>query len=180
MITITCASGEIGSLQLATSPPPIHIVGNAVGDNKMYGETYGVEVLTDYRPFRWWHLQLSYTYLQMQLHLEKDSTDVWFEKQSEGSSPHNQVSLRSMMDLPGSIECDLWFRYVENLPEQDVPSYLVLDARIGWRPTDYLELSIVGRNLFDNQHPEFTDPDFIKTVPTEVEHSIYGKVTWRF
>ena len=38
---------------------------------------------------------------------------------------------------------------------------------------------IIGQNLLDNHHPEFL-PDFINTRPTEVERSIYGRVTWSF
>jgi iron complex outermembrane recepter protein len=35
-----------------------------------------------------------------------------------------------------------------------VPGYVALDARIGWRVTDGLELSLAGSNLLDDQHPE--------------------------
>jgi hypothetical protein len=36
-------------------------------------------------------------------------------------------------------------------------------------------VALVVENLFDNQHAEFTSP-----LHTEVERSIYGKLTWRF
>ena len=39
-----------------------------------------------------------------------------------------------------------------------VPSYAELDARIAWRPTNALELSLVGRNLLHRRHPEYGFP----------------------
>jgi iron complex outermembrane receptor protein len=53
---------------------------------------------------------------------------------------------------------------------------VALDVHLGWRPTKNLELSIVGQNLLDPQHPEFGTP----ATRTEVQRSVYGKVTCRF
>ena len=172
-------TGEIAGLELVTSPPPTHLLVEAQGDNKMYGETYGVEAVCEYYPFRWWKLQFIYSFLRVQLHLESDSTDVWFEE-IEGMSPRNQASVRSEIDVTEDVEVDLGLRYVDRLSATNIPSYLVLDARIGWRPWDNIEFSVVGQNLFDDRHPEFGDTAFINMIPTEVEHSVYGKVTVRF
>ena len=52
-----------------------------------------------------------------------------------------------------------------------------MDLRLGWFPTENLEMAVVGRNLLDDQHPEFVP----QTGPQrEVENSVYGKVTLRF
>ena len=83
------------------------------------------------------------------------------------------------MDLVKNIELDLWVRYVDNLPAQDIDSYTTLDVRIGWKPYKSLELSIVGRNLLDSQHPEFKG-EILANPFTEIERSIYGKITWRY
>jgi hypothetical protein len=65
------------------------------------------------------------------------------------------------------------------LQNRDVPAYTALDARFGWRSKDHRwEFSIVGQSLF-NVHKEFA-PSFIQTETTEVETSVYGKVTFRF
>ena len=157
-------------------------------------ETYGIELAIDCRLRHWWHLKGAYSFLQMQLHPDSDSTDVWFEA-DEGRSPHHQVSLRSMIDLPRNLEFDLWFRYVDALPagggkdgntlivgkyRTDVKSYFTLDARLGWKPTKDLELSLAGQNLLDDKHPEFTKPFFINSIPAEVERGVYAKITYRF
>jgi iron complex outermembrane receptor protein len=82
------------------------------------------------------------------------------------------------MDLPHHLELDLGFRYVDSLPNRDVPSYTTIDARLGWRPTPHWEFSIAGQNLF-GKHKEFA-PSYIQTQTTEVETSVFGKVTFRF
>ena len=144
----------------------------------MKGETYGVEVAANWFALDWWRLQAAYTYLQMQLHLDADSGDTMSES-AEGESPHHQISFRSSTDLPMDLELDLWVRYVDNLPTQNVGSYITLDTRFAWKPHKQLEVSIVGQNLLDNYHPEF-QPEIVDTSPTEVERSVYGKITWQF
>ena len=41
------------------------------------------------------------------------------------------------------------------------------------------EVYLQGQNLLDDQHPEF-EPEFLGTVATEVQRSVYAKITWRF
>ena len=71
---------------------------------------------------------------------------------------------------------DVILRYVDELETGNLPSYLVMDIRWAWAPRDGLELSVVGRNLLDDHHPEFID-QFGEA--TEVESGVYGMVTWR-
>ena len=87
------------------------------------------------------------------------------------------------MDLPENMEFDTGLRYVDQLPINNgptagiVPSYYELDARLAWHPTKNLEISIVGQNLLQGEHPEYGFPD-----PTQVEigRSVYGKIAWHF
>ncbi len=147
-------------------------------ENKADAETYGVEVVADWRATPWWRLVGTYTFLQVQLHLDSDSNSVLGER-AEGNSPHHQFSLRSALDLPKGVELDLWLRYVDALSAPDIPSYFTLDARLGWRPRPALELALVGQNLLDGQHTEFVD-EFLFTRQAEIERGIYAKVTWWF
>ncbi|PYM12226.1 MAG: TonB-dependent receptor, partial [Verrucomicrobia bacterium] len=139
---------------------------------------YGIEFAPSWQLTEWWRLQAAYTFLQMQLHRDAGSGDTTSER-DERRSPHHQFSLRSSMDLLHNVEFDCAFRYVEGLPDFQIPSYAVVDVRLAWRPLRDLELAIVGQNLLDNRHPEFQSL-FIPTERTEVQHSVYGKVTWRY
>jgi len=169
---------EPGGPFLEISPSPAHLVFLSSADNEMEGETYGIEVAADWRASDWWRIQASYTYLQIQLELDRDSGDTISES-AEGESPHHQLSLRSSMDIVRDLALDLWVRYVDDLPSQDVDSYFTLDVRLGWKLYGNVELSVVGQNLLDDQHPEYK-PEIIDTIPTEVERGVYGKVTWQF
>jgi iron complex outermembrane receptor protein len=155
-----------------------------VATNDANGETYGVEVAAGWRPRNWWRLSTSYTYLRMILEhefIEVDASSGYGESENlEGGSPRNQVYLRSSMDVGPQVEFDLGLRYVDELPSKEVDSYLDLDLRLGWMASDILELSLVGKSLLDKQHAEFSQPNFLRTLPSEVERSFYGAMVWRF
>jgi iron complex outermembrane receptor protein len=158
-----------------SSPPSVR----AFAANKLAGQTYGGEISLNYQPATWWRLRAGYSLLFMNLHRVEGGRDSASERLIEGTSPRNQFLLRSSMDLPRDFEFDATLRYVDSLPSLNVDSYLALDLRLGWHPTENVELSIVAQNLFDHQHREF-GPTTVATGSTEVESSIYGKVTIRF
>ena len=142
--------------------------------NRRTGEAYGVEFAPAWQVVDWWRLQAAYSYLQIQIH-----HDTPLDPPDEGRSPHHQFSFRSVMDLPGNVQFDSVVRYVDSLPAMNIPSYLALDLRVAWWPTKNLEIAIIGRDLLDNRHPEFRSSS-VATLATEVERSVFGKITWRF
>jgi iron complex outermembrane recepter protein len=135
-----------------------------------------------------WRLRGSYTWLQMDLDLDSNSTDP-ANTLIEKSSPKQQFMIRSSLDLPHHFEFDLAFRYVSSLETRDfgsatprtrkVSSYPGLDARLAWHPCRNLEISIVGQSLLQSEHREF-NPTTVRGPSAEVERSVYGKVTWQF
>jgi iron complex outermembrane receptor protein len=125
-------------------------------------------------------LKLSYAYLETRLEASDTHMPIpfpGFGVEEEGNDPHNMFSAHSSINLPYNIQFDQLVRFVDELPNPVVHSYLELDLRLAWRPIDHLELALIGRNLLDNQHPEF-GPD--TPLREEVERSIFGKVTWQF
>jgi iron complex outermembrane receptor protein len=84
-----------------------------------------------------------------------------------------------MMNLPNEIQLDSWLRYVDALRAGGTSPYITLDARLAWRPFPGLELALVGQNLLDHSHPEFS-AEILENLSTEVPRSFYGKITWRF
>jgi iron complex outermembrane receptor protein len=154
-------------------------VSPSIVKNKLFGETYGVELSATAQVTRQWRLQGSYSYFDAQLHREPGSRDTTTEAIDEGSSPHNQFFIRSLLDVGWNIQFDSTLRYVDVLPLPKVPSYITLDLRLAWSPRKDLEFAVVGRNLLDDRHPEFA-PTFIGTQRTEVERSVYGMVVWHY
>jgi iron complex outermembrane receptor protein len=163
---------------VACPTPPFFLcfLGQSQLDNHGSAESYGVEVAADWRLESWWRVQGAYTYLHLDVdHDEPNGLTV----HTDGRDPSHQLSLRSSFDLGEDWELDVWGRYVSELPERGVDGYFTFDMRLGWRPADGIELAIVGQNLADSEHLEFT-PELIDTTPTEVPRSVYGKVTVSF
>jgi iron complex outermembrane receptor protein len=170
---------------LEPQPPVFAAVGgiaNTVSplfiENHLDGHSYGGELSVDWRVNENWRLVGYYTYLQMQLTADASSGDTTSEEQ-EGQSPENQLALRSLLNLPGDLEFDSTLRYVDDLPALDVGGYLELDLRLAWQAAKNLEISVVGQNLLDSSHEEFstTLPAFEKVA---VERGVYGKVIWTY
>lgn len=160
---------------------PLHPgpVSPSIVKNKLFGDTYGTEIAATAQLTKRWRVQGSYSYFDAQLHREHGSHDGTTKTTDEGSSPHNQVSLQSLVDLGWNIQFDSTLRYVDTLLAPKIPSYLTMDVRVAWSPRKDLEIAIVGRNLLDDQHPEFA-PTFIGTQKSEVQRSVYGTVVWRY
>ncbi len=139
----------------------------------MSGETYGAELSVNWKVNDSWRLSSGYSWLQMQLHGGTPSSEA-----AEGDSPHHQFHVRSYLDLPHDLQLDTALYYVDNLPTRKVSSYVRLDARLGWRARDNLDFSVGVQNILDDRHPEFGQGFLV--IPTEVQRSIYAKMTWRF
>lgn len=151
-------------------------------ENNVEGETYGGEFAVNYQVLDWWRLRVGYNLLLEDIRVKSGRFDL-NNALNETSDPKHQFSLRSSMDLPHQVELDGGLRWIDTLHNNSgasvgtVPSYFELDVRLGWHPTDRLELSIVGQNLLHDQHPEYGFPDSSRV---EIARSVYGKVTWRW
>jgi iron complex outermembrane receptor protein len=160
---------ELRSIEpLGAGPIPLVIA------NKMEGTTYGVEMWGSYQLLAWWQLKGGYNYLKKDLRLKPDSRDTTGVS-GAGNDPQHQFSLRSAMNLPHSVEFDVALRAVDELPNPSVPSYVTLDARLGWRFAKGMEISLAGFNLLDRRHPEFGTAPNRSEVPREV----YLKLLWK-
>ncbi len=157
--------------------PPGASLNSFEWDNKAKGAAFGVETALQWQPFDFWRLRGSHTYMQVELDLKKSSNDL-DTLGSEGDTPLHQFNIISHLDLPWNLEFDQALYFVGKVPNQDVASYVRLDLRLGWFPTERLELSLVGQNLTESRHQEFGDGFF--SVATSVPRSGYGKVTWRY
>ncbi len=171
-------SFELGPLYPAASPPPPHLVLPGTVDNRLEGYTYGLELAAEWQPLSYLRLDLAYTYLEITIRHRQLSEDI-FARIEEEKSPKHEGSLRAGFDLPGLLELDFWLRYVDRLRRDDIPSYLELDTRLGWKPRPDLELALVGQNLLDGSHQEFIRETLFNSIPTEVERAVYATLTWR-
>ena len=140
------------------------------------GDTYGVELATNWAVSERWRLYAQYTFLQMYRAWER------LKRRATATDPAHQVYLRSSWNLRENLDFDLMARYVDCLAGLDVPSYITMDLRLAWRPRKHLELAVVGQNLLQAYHYEFGQYVEIAAPVqvTEVPRSVYGTVTWRY
>jgi iron complex outermembrane recepter protein len=140
--------------------------------NNTSGQTYGMEMALDWKATDKWLIGATYTYLHSLIRENKVDDPTLAALITKGSNPWHSFSIRSYYDVTPDIDFDLWFRYVGRLPERNIDSYTVLDARLAWRVRPKVELSLVGQNLLESGHSEFSS--------LEIERSIYGKIDWKF
>ena len=158
---------------METTPAPDHSVIPFTIGNGGGGTTYGFELSADYRPVTWWYVRASYAFLKNDFETPQGGSSL------NGDTPEQQFTLENRLNLRHNVEVDVILRYVDQLPDLNIDDYVTVDLRLAWRPTEDLELAVVGRNLLEQEHSEFV-PTIIFTAPTAVERSVYGKITWRF
>ena len=166
------------TVTVETNPAPTHVLLTVPWANGLIGNTDGVEIAPDWKVREWWHLKGSYSYLQMHLKDKRGITDATTAASDTGSSPHHEVVVQSLFNLPGKFEFDPTFRYVSALPAQIIKAYSTMDAHFGWHFSNQFEVSVVGQNLFRPNQMEFGVG--VPNVPNVgVKRAVYATVTWR-
>ena len=143
--------------------------------NSNRAQIYGLELSLTYEVTDWWRLRGGYTYQHKDLFIKPGGSDL-NRGRAEGNDPAHYFVGQSILNLPHDVQFDVTLRYTSELPSPNVPGYFTADVHLGWRPCKHLDLSIVGQNLFDDQHPEFG----AAATRQEIPRSVYGKVTWNF
>ena len=147
--------------------------------NNLEGHTYGAELSATIQVIDQWSLHLGYDLLKESLHVKPGQFDL-SNAINETADPQNQLSVRSALTMR-RVDFDAALRWVDQFTINNgpnaatVPSYVELDARVGWHLNSHWELSVVGQNLLHDHHPEYGFPG-----PTRVEivRSAFGKVAW--
>ncbi|CAI2717219.1 TonB-dependent receptor plug domain-containing protein [Nitrospina watsonii] len=172
---------EQGAAFVEPTPAPAHAVVPFLFRNRKSGYTYGVETALNWSPLDWWRFKTAFTWFDMNLKLEPGSRDAVLS-QEEHVDPAYQFNLRSHIDLPHKFEFDQMLYYVDSISSNGMKmkGYTRVDLRLGWRPMQSLELSVVGRNLLDPHHLEFATGTAQTTDLSLIERSVFGQVIWRY
>jgi iron complex outermembrane recepter protein len=73
------------------------------------------------------------------------------------------------------LSVDAMLRRVGALPSPANPDYTDLSARVAWRASPSLELTLSGFNLLDRRHSEYALP-----TAREIRRSVYAEARWAF
>ena len=172
-------STELGTPYFAAAPVP-HLVIPSEYSNQANARTYGAELAVNLKLAKWWKVTGSYSWLKLVPSTDPSSTDVTTVTTLAHGNPQHQFQIRSYLDLPWRLEFDTAAYRVSSLTALGIPAYTRSDARIGWRATRHLELSVSGQNLLNGAHVEFFRPRELSDDAMEVGRSVYGMVTWRY
>lgn len=150
-------------------------------DNSAKGHTWGFEINSLWQPAERWTLEPSFTFLVMKLESKNGHGARSAAAGTEDADPRHRLTLRSGYEVTENLNMDTILRYADSSGAGAVDSYTTLDLGVTWAPLPDLELSLEGRDLLDNRHPESSGAGLLNlTVPTEVQSGVYGKVTWKF
>jgi iron complex outermembrane receptor protein len=156
--------------------------------NATHGDSHGFEAVIDWKAASWLSMIFTYSYIDSEYIIENDYEVNELNGLFNTATPKHQASLRSAVSLADNLEANIWLRYVDDISNRSsveqfavphpVDSYVLFDANLAWSPTEKLELMLVGQNLLNSSQLQYTD--MINTPPTEIERSVYVKLTYRF
>ena len=155
---------------------PRHLVLPVRVDNLASARSWGVEATVELQSSRRWRVRGAYSLLRFTFSTLEQSADLAALSYGEEEAEH-MASLRSSLNLGKDVALDLTARYVGELHGQALPSYLTLDARVGWRPRPKLELSVSARNLLDSPRVEYLSAAS-STLPSRVQPAVFAALTW--
>ena len=152
----------------------VEVAGSAITlSNGAEGRLSGFEAWGDLKPFEDWRLIWGIAHLHPSTKVEGGRTNLG--EDPLGNNPRRTASLRSLLNLGEALQLDLFARYVGSVPAPAIPSYTQLNARLGWRVSPQLDLSLTASNMLD-PHAEFGGPN----VRAIFERSYFAKATWNF
>lgn len=151
---------DLRSFNSDPDSPTAILLGNDLEANTWGVELFGVLQLAD-----WWRLRGFYTWFDGDF--MPGPATIPGTQRLDAIDPEHQLTLHSMLDLPGDLQFDLVARYVSELPENTfspaVSDYVAVDARIAWHPGTW-ELALMGRNVTGGQ---------VEFGPLEAQRSIF-------
>ncbi len=143
--------------------------------NNISAVSYGAELTATWQIHDDWQLFGSYSLFE--INAVGGGPDQFFVDQYNGSTAHNNIYLMSSWDLSDTWRFDLIGRYMDSVSFAGVPKYIESDARLTWTASDNLEISLIGQNILNPHHLEYTDFE-LGLYDTQVRRGVYGMITW--
>jgi iron complex outermembrane receptor protein len=135
--------------------------------NKAQGSAWGSELALDVQPADWWRLRSAFSIL----HSKRDVDGVAL--MTDDYHPERLFNVRSYVDLGDDWELDSALYAVGRMgPGYEIAEYTRVDVRLGWTPTDSLELYAGVQDVGHatrSEYDEFDNP----------RRSVYFGLSWQ-
>jgi iron complex outermembrane receptor protein len=144
-------------------------------ENELFGETRGGELAVTWDPRPRWRMRASYSALRMDLNVHRG--DATGANRQEGISPRTQWQVMSMVNVGTDWDLSAWLRRSAPRRAIGIPAYWGLDLRVAYRAGVEWEVAVVGKDLADSRHPEFSRSAGFPAI-SEIPRSVLLEVKW--
>jgi len=167
---------------LPTASLPGYLSLPSVLDNGAHGRTWGGDLSLTWNVNSRWKLSGGYS----ELHL-KTWPNAGLTAQAlplSNVNPRHQFQAHSALDLTRKWQIDAGMYYTSNVESMQLNQAVPIrghtrgDLRVGWRPTERIDVSAGIQDAFNPLHLEFISSRFYQQL--EVRRNIYGSVRWQF
>ena len=148
--------------------------------NVLNGKGQGIEANFRYQPADWMTLKGSYTYLHQNYYAYpiSDNETKWTVWTNTGQDPRNRFHIGLGLNPIRNVEFDtnLYFTGPFRQTEGGIPVYHRLDMRLGWKPRDGLEISLVGQDMLRASYQ--SNIDSIMGYASRIQQRYYLSATY--
>ncbi len=142
--------------------------------NGVTGRNRGIEGSGSWRVTPTWRLTLGFVSMSEKFTPKEGRIDLGGIA-SLGNDPKRTASIRSHWNFTPAHELDLAVRHAGLLSSSLVPAYTVVDARVGWRVSRALDVSLAVENVLDRKYSEF-GPAATRAI---FERTYLLRLTWK-
>ena len=168
------SNSGIQSLEILPVP---HIKATFPFGNDEKGSNLGFELSSQWLASKELKFKLNYAYVH---------SDFGTNQVQNTNAPNHIGSLSGNLAISEDVDFNMTWRYVDNaelVGKQvgemvSVDSYYGVDIGVNWRVSPKVNVSLYGKNLFEESHLEYSVELF--APPFYVEPSFYGKIALEF
>jgi len=143
-------------------------------ENTNAATSKGIEISAKWNPYEHWQLNAGASYIDLVFQNKAGGLNSNFQ----GKQPKEQYNIRSTYLFSNGITMTNALYYIDPLPGIGISGYERFDTKLSYEIAKGIEVSLVGQNLLDNEHQEFTP--FLYKGAADVGRSVFASVAVKF
>ena len=173
-------STSTAAVSTVLAPIP-HVFADFQICNNIDGRTYGGEVNFRWRPVHSISIDASYATIRYDLNDSLAPGQVTPAIAIyRDFTPTHEAKLHAAWHISDELSFDAFVNHRSELPGAAIPAYTGVDARLAWSPRPGQRWEIIGKNLTDPRHAEFSGTSTFGGGVSEIDRSVFLKFTTEF